>query len=217
MAVGLTIGLACSRANADYASFPDPKLDLPTPATSGLQSMVIAGGCFWCTEGVFEEIPGVGDVISGYAGDSQANANYEKVASGQTKHAEAIKIVYDPRQVSYGQLLKLFFSIAHDPTTLNRQGNDVGPQYRSAIFYANDDEKRVAEAYIAQLTEAKIFPSPIVTTLEKLEGFYEAEGYHQDYARLNPLQPYIRAMATPKKEKAKKVVAMESTTQPAGN
>lgn len=214
MAAGMTIGLACARASTDYANFPDPKTDLPTPEAGGLQSIVIAGGCFWCTEGVFEEIPGIADVISGYSGGTKETANYEAVCSGQTGHAEAIKIVYDPRKVTYGQILKLFFSIAHDPTTLNRQGNDEGPQYRSAIFFANDEEKRVAEAYIKQLDEAKVFPQPIVTTLEKLDEFYEAETYHQDYARLNPLQPYIRAAATPKKEKAKKVAAEMPATRP---
>lgn len=212
MAAGLTIGLACARASTDFARFPEPAIDLPTPEAGGLQSVVLAGGCFWCTEGVFEEIPGVADVVSGYAGGSKETANYEAVCNGDTGHAEAIKITYDPRRVSYGQLLKLFFSIAHDPTTLNRQGNDTGTQYRSAIFYADDDEKRVAAAYIKQLDDAKVFPSPIVTTLEPLKEFYEAEKYHQDYARLNPLQPYIRAAALPKKEKAKKVAA--STTQP---
>jgi peptide-methionine (S)-S-oxide reductase len=215
MAAAMTIGLACARASVDYANFPEPKVDLPTPDKGGLQEMVIAGGCFWCTEGVFEEIPGVADVISGYAGDTKETADYKLVSRGETKHAEAIKIVYDPRRVSYGHLLKLFFSIAHDPTTLNQQGNDVGPQYRSAIFYASDDERRVAQAYIAQLTEAKVFPKPIVTTLEKLDGFYEAESYHQDYTRLNPMEPYIRAAALPKKEKAKKVAASESVKQPA--
>ena len=215
MAAGMTIGLACTRSNADYHTFPNPKIDVPTPSTPGLQSAVLAGGCFWCTEGVFEEIPGVGDVVSGYAGDTKETANYEVVSGGGTKHAEAIKITYDPRKVSYGHLLKLFFSIAHDPTTLDRQGNDVGHQYRSAVFYANDEEKKVAEAYIAQLNEAKVFDKPIVTTLEKLDTFYEAEAYHQDYAKLNPLQPYINAIATPKKEKAKKVAAEErATTQP---
>jgi peptide-methionine (S)-S-oxide reductase len=214
MAAGTMIGLACARANSDYATFPDPQVDLPKTVHSEQRTATLAGGCFWCTEGVFEEIPGVLDVISGYSGGSKETANYEAVCSGSTGHAEAIQIVYDPSKVTYGHLLKLFFSIAHDPTTLNQQGNDVGTQYRSAIFYANDDEKRVAEAYIKQLNGAKVFPSPIVTTLERLEAFYVAEGYHQDYAKLNPLQPYIRAAALPKKEKAKKIAAEAPTTQP---
>lgn len=209
-----TIGLACARANVDYKQFPEPKEDVPLSDTRTLRTAIIAGGCFWCTEGVFEEIPGVADVISGYAGDTKETANDEAVCSGKTNHAEAIQISYDASKVSYGKILKLFFSIAHDPTTLNRQGNDVGKQYRSAIFYANDDERRVAEAYIKQLNDAKVFDAPIVTTLEKLDAFYVAEDDHQDYARLNPLQPYIRAAALPKKEKAKKVAALEATTQP---
>ncbi|RYG77845.1 peptide-methionine (S)-S-oxide reductase, partial [bacterium] len=180
------------------------------------QHAVLAGGCFWCTEGVFEQIPGVSDVESIYAGGTKETANYEAVCSGTTGHAEAIRITYDPAKVTYGYLLKIFFSIAHDPTTLNRQGNDVGTQYRSAVFYANDEEKRVAEAYIKQLTDAKVFTDPITTTLEPLTAYYPAEKYHQDYAKANPDQGYIRAMATPKIEKAKKVAAMESaTTQPA--
>jgi peptide-methionine (S)-S-oxide reductase len=214
MAAGTMIGLACARANTDYKNFPDPKVDLPHSVHAEPRSIVLAGGCFWCTEGVFEEIPGVIDVVSGYSGGAKETANYKAVCDGDTGHAEAIKITYDPKKVSYGHLLKLFFSIAHDPTTLNQQGNDFGTQYRSAIFYANDDEKRVAEAYIAQLNEAKVFPSPIVTTLEKLDTFYVAENYHQDYARLNPTQGYIQAAALPKKEKAKKVAAETPTTEP---
>lgn len=208
------IGLACARSNADYKTFPDPAVDLPA-AGSGPAYAIVAGGCFWCTEGVFAEIPGVSDVESIYAGGTKETANYEAVCSGTTDHAEGIRITYDPTKVTYGKLLKLFFSIAHDPTTLNRQGNDVGRQYRSAIFYANDDEKRVAEAYIKQLNDAKVFGAPITTTLEPLTAYYPAEKYHQDYAKLNPNQGYIQAAAAPKIEKAKKVVAMEAATQPA--
>ena len=207
------LGLACSRANVDVKSFPSPEVDLEDRSES--RTIVLAGGCFWCTEGVFELIPGVTNVVSGYAGGTKETADYGKVSNGETNHAEVIQITYDPRIVSYGQLLKVFFSIAHDPTTLNRQGNDIGRQYRSAIFYASDDEKRVAEAYIRQLDEAKVFPSPIVTSMEKLDGFYEAEKYHQDYVRNHPDEGYVRHVAIPKVEKAKKYVAdQQATTRP---
>jgi len=213
--IGSTIGLACARASVDWKNFPNPQEDLVVSADAGAQKIVLAGGCFWCTEGVFENIPGVTDVVSGYAGGSDDDADYQAVSAGTTKHAEVIEITYDPAQTSYGQLLKIFFSIAHDPTTLNAQGPDHGTQYRSAIFFKNDDEKRVAEAYIKQLNEAKIFADPIVTTLEPLAKFFSAEGYHQDYVRLNPNQPYVRANALPKIDKAKKVAKELATSQPA--
>jgi peptide-methionine (S)-S-oxide reductase len=207
----------CAIGAVDYKTFPDPKEDLKVASDAGVQVAILAGGCFWCTEGVFENMPGVTDVISGYAGDTKDKADYEIVSSGRTNHAEAIRIVYDPKKVSYGQILKSFFAIAHDPTQLNRQGPDTGRQYRSAIFYANDDEKRVAEAYIKQLNDAKLFDKPIVTTLEKLTEFYPAEGYHQDFVRNNPSHPYILQQAMPKVEKAKKAAAEQPkpATQPA--
>jgi len=208
------IGLACARASVDYANFPNPREDLQTDPTAGEQTMFVAGGCFWCTEGAIQQIPGVISVVSGYAGDTKETANYNAVSGGDTKHAEAIKITFDPSRVTFGKLLKVFFSIAHDPTTLNRQGADVGTQYRSAIFYQNEDEKRVSRVYIEQLDSAKVFPSPIVTTLEPLVEFFEAEAYHQDYADKNPNQGYIIGAALPKIEKAKKVAAT-MTTQPA--
>jgi methionine-S-sulfoxide reductase len=158
---------------------------------------VLAGGCFWCTEAAFEQLEGVVDVTSGYAGGGAETANYRAVCGGDTGHAEAIRISYDPAKISYEQLLDVFFD-AHDPTQLNRQGNDVGTQYRSAIFYANDAEKRAAETKIRQLNEAKYFTRPIVTTLEPLREFFPAEDYHQDYARNNPGQPYIQAVSIPK-------------------
>lgn len=206
------IGSACSRGHVDAKEFPSSAVDLVDSSTS--RSIVLAGGCFWCTEAVFELIPGVSDVVAGYSGDTKETANYERVCTGATNHAEAIRITYNPQVVSYGQLLKVFFSLAHDPTTLNRQGNDEGRQYRSAIFYANDDEKRVAEAYIRQLNDAKAFGSPIVTTLEKLDAFYEAEKYHQDYARENPNQGYIVQAAAPKVQKTKAYLASTPSTQP---
>ena len=182
--------------------FPDPVLDLP--AREGTQSAVLAGGCFWCTEAVFQEIEGVLGVTSGYAGGTPETADYQAVCSGRTGHAEAIEIHYDPSRVSYGQLLKVFFSVAHDPTQLNRQGADQGTQYRSAVFYHDDEEKRVAEAYIRQLNEARVYDKPIVTTLEPLPAFYEAEAYHQDYAERNPMQPYILFTSAPKVAKLRK-------------
>jgi methionine-S-sulfoxide reductase len=162
-----------------------------------LVTAVFAGGCFWCTEAVFEQLEGVFDVESGYTGGTEETANYERVCDGNTGHAEAIRITYDPSRISYDRLLDVFFD-GHDPTQLNQQGNDYGTQYRSTIFYADDEQKRVAEAKIKQLTDAKHFARPIVTTLEPLGTFYPAEAYHQDYARNNPMQPYIRAAAIPK-------------------
>ncbi len=185
--------------------FPDPALDLP-PAP-GIQSAVFAAGCFWCVEAVFAELDGVVDVVSGYAGGSAATADYESVCSGTTDHAEVVKIDYDPARISYGRLLKILFSVAHDPTQLNRQGNDRGRQYRSAIFYASEAEREVAAAYIKQLDAAAVFKAPIVTQLAPLKEFFRAETYHQDYAVRNPDQPYIAMVSTPKVEKLRKTYA----------
>jgi peptide-methionine (S)-S-oxide reductase len=193
--------LAASALTA--APFPEPALDVkPRP---GKQSAVLAGGCFWCTEAVFEIMDGVDDVISGYSGDTKETAKYDIVSTGRTKHAEAILITFDPAVTSYGQLLKIFFSVAHDPTTLNRQGADVGPQYRSVIFYADEEQKEVAEAYIKQINDAKILRKPIVTQVVPLDKFYTAEGYHQDYAGRNRANPYIVNVSDPKVEKLKKL------------
>jgi len=158
---------------------------------------VLAGGCFWCTEAAFEQLAGVSDVTSGYAGGSAATANYQAVCGGDTGHAEVIRVTYDPQRISYEQLLDVFFD-AHDPTQLNRQASDVGTQYRSAIFYAGEAQKQAAEAKIRELSAAGKYPRPIVTTLEPLVEFFPAEDYHQDYARQNPEQPYIQAISTPK-------------------
>ena len=182
-------------------NFPDPIVDAPLSTSPGEKTAVFAGGCFWCVEAVFRELRGVISVRNGYAGDTAATANYPTVCSGRTNHAEAIEIRYDPSQTTFGQLLKIHFSVAHDPTQLNRQGNDTGRQYRSAIFFADDEEKKIAEAYIRQLNEAHVFGDRIVTTLEPLEAFYVAEDYHQDYAARNPDQPYIVYVAQPKVEK----------------
>lgn len=193
-----------------------PKDVLPAPALSlasekdakpgQTRSAVFASGCFWCTEAVFEQLEGVSDVVSGYAGGTKETANYKDVCSGDTLHAEAVRVTYEPAKISYGQLLRVFF-VTHDPTTKNRQGPDSGPQYRSAIFYSDEDEKRVAESYLKQLAEARSFDRPVVTTLEPLkpDGFYEAELYHQNYAACNASNPYIRAQAIPKVKKVREV------------
>ena len=184
--------------------FPDPEVDLPVPAPGGEAVAVLAGGCFWCVEAVYRQLDGVSSVVSGYTGGSADTADYETVSSGRTAHAEAVEIRFDPGRVSYGQLLKVFFSIAHDPTQRDRQGPDVGKQYRSAIFYANDEQKRTAEAYITQLESARVFDTPIVTEVRPLDRFFAAEDYHQDYAERNPLQPYILFNAAPKVDKVRK-------------
>ena len=181
--------------------FPDPKLDPPLAAPPAERTAVLAGGCFWCVEAVFKELRGVKAVRSGYAGGTAATADYKSVCSGRTAHAEAIEVRYDAGQTTFGQLLKIHFSVAHDPTQKDRQGNDAGRQYRSAIFFEDEEQRRVAEAYIRQLDEAGVFGSPIATTLEPLDKFYEAEDYHQDYAARNPGQPYIAYIAQPKVEK----------------
>jgi len=189
----------------DPRSFPDP---LPVPGTDDAgNSIVLAGGCFWCTEAVYTQLDGVLAVRPGYAGGSADTANYDDVCTGTTGHAEAIEIVFDPARIALGKILKIFFSIAHDPTQLNRQGADVGTQYRSAIFYANAAQRLVAERYIAQIEAAGVFAVPVATTLEPLEQFHVAESYHHDYAARNPWQPYVRAVATPKVEKLRKTHA----------
>ena len=193
--------MAESSCRIPIPKFPDPAVDTPLAPSSTKQVAVFAGGCFWCVEAVFRELRGVQSVRSGYVGGTSATADYKSVCSGRTAHAEAIEIAYDASQVTFGQLLKIHFSVAHDPTTLNRQGNDVGPQYRSAVFYVDEDQKSIAEAYIRQLNDAGVFTSPIVTTVEPLKQFFEAEAYHQNYAALNPNQPYIAYVAQPKVEK----------------
>lgn len=186
--------------------FPDPTFD-PRPAESAERRAVLAGGCFWCVEAVYRQLAGVHDVVNGYAGGQEREADYRTVSTGRTGHAEAVEIRHDPSRVSYGQLLKVFFSIAHDPTTKDRQGADVGPQYRSVIFYADEHERSVAEAYIRQLDAAHVFDAPIVTELTKLDRFYPAEPYHQDYASAHPSEPYIQFVALPKVAKLRKYFA----------
>jgi len=177
---------------------PNPALD---PKMTGDQTAVLAGGCFWGVEAVFEALSGVKDVVSGYAGGSKASAKYDAVSSGTTGHAEAVRIRYDAAKISYGQLLKVFFAVAHDPTELNRQGPDVGPQYRSAIFFGSPEQKAAAEAYIRQLSDAQTFPKRIATTVVTLDAFYPAESEHQDFVRRNPWNSYVLAHDRPKLER----------------
>lgn len=177
--------------------FPDPAFD-PAPAAPGEQLAVLAGGCFWCVEAVFRQLDGVLAVTSGYSGGDAASANYDAVCSGRTDHAEAVSIRFDPQRIRYGQLLKVFFAVAHDPTQVDRQGNDRGRQYRSAIFWVDEAQREIAAAYIRQLDEAKAFDAPIATALVPLDAFHQAEAYHQNYAALHPSQPYIAAVAAPK-------------------
>ncbi len=190
--------------NVPLGEFPDPALDIQP---DGEQCVVLAGGCFWCVEAVYRQLTGVSEVVSGYAGGSAETADYRTVCGGQTGHAEVVRIRYDSRQTTLGQILKVFFSVAHDPTQLNRQGNDVGTQYRSAVFFADEEQRQVAQAYIAQLDQAGVYPQKIVTSLEPLKDFYQAEDYHQNYAALNPQQPYIQAVAAPKVDKLRRKFA----------
>lgn len=200
--IGTTI--ACNAAGASATPIPDPVLDAPLAKVKGEQTAVLAGGCFWGVEAVFEHVKGVTDVKSGYSGGSADAADYRKVSTGRSGHAESVRVTYDPSKVSYGQLLKVFFSVAHDPTELNRQGPDRGTQYRSAIFYSNEEQKRIAEAYIDQLNRAKVFERPIVTEVAALQSFHEAEAYHQDYLALHPDEPYIVINDLPKVENLRK-------------
>ena len=203
MLMTLFAALSCARPTYAAEDLPKPAVDLPAGEPGETRTAVFAGGCFWCTEAVFEQLDGVSDVVSGYAGGTKETADYEKVSNGKTDHAESIRITYDPSKITYGQLLRVFFA-THDPTTKDRQGPDWGRQYRSAIFFANEDERRVAEAYVKQLDEAKLFGGPIVTTLEPLTAFYEAEKYHQDFVTRNPSHGYVQQWAVPKVEKVRK-------------
>jgi peptide-methionine (S)-S-oxide reductase len=196
--------LGCSaKAAAPKAPIPAAQVDVALSAAGGRQTAVFAGGCFWGTQAVFERLKGVISTTVGYSGGSAATATYDQVTTETTGHAESVEVVYDPSRLTYGQLLRIFFSVAHDPTQLNRQGPDEGPSYRSAIFYSNPDQKRIAEAYIAQLNAAKTFSGPIVTQVVPLKGFYRAEDYHQDYALKHPGDPYILVCDRPKIEALK--------------
>jgi peptide-methionine (S)-S-oxide reductase len=202
----LTLAFATpSRAAEQAVAIPAPAVDA-TPA-AGLQTAVVAGGCFWGVQGVFQHTAGVVNAVSGYAGGTKATADYRTVSSGTTGHAESVEIKYDPKKITYGKILQIFFSVVHDPTQLDRQGPDTGTQYRSAIFTTSDEQRKVADAYIAQLNAAKVFRKPIVTKVGALEGFYPAEAYHQDYLTLHPTQPYIAYNDIPKVENLKKMFA----------
>jgi peptide-methionine (S)-S-oxide reductase len=202
---GAALSIAgCNAHAASRPPIPPANADVSLAAKPGKARAVFAGGCFWGTQAVFERVKGVVDTTVGYAGGSASTATYDQVTTETTGHAESVEVVYDPSQITYGQLLRIFFSVAHDPTQLNRQGPDVGPSYRSAIFYENDDQKRVAQAYIAQLDAAHVFPRPIVTEVTPLKAFYRAEDYHQDYALHNPGNPYILVCDRPKIEALKK-------------
>jgi len=184
---------------------PPPAEDAPPTPGASSETAVIAGGCFWGVQGVFQHVKGVTSAVSGYAGGQASTAKYDEVGSGRTGHAESVRITYDPQQLSYGRLLQIYFSVAHNPTELNRQGPDTGTQYRSTIFASNAEQARVAKAYIAQLDKAKIFGKPIATTVETLKGFYPAEGYHQDFMTRNPDHPYIVFNDLPKVDNLKRV------------
>jgi peptide-methionine (S)-S-oxide reductase len=186
---------------------PPPAMDAPTPGDISLQTVVLAGGCFWGVQAVFQHTKGVSQAVSGYAGGSKETASYEVVSSGRTGHAEAVQVTFDPRQISYGRILQVYFSVAHDPTQLNRQGPDVGTQYRSAVFFQDGPQKDVAEAYMAQLNKARVFIKPIVTQLNQFTAFYPAEAYHQDYATLHPNDRYIVYNDLPKVENLKRLFA----------
>ncbi|MEZ5822698.1 MAG: peptide-methionine (S)-S-oxide reductase MsrA [Bradyrhizobium sp.] len=201
-----------SRAAEEAVVIPAPTVD--AKEANGIQTAVLAGGCFWGVQGVFQHTAGVINAVSGYSGGTKQTADYNMVSSGRTDHAEAVEIKYDPKKISYGKILQIFFSVAHDPTQLNRQGPDVGTQYRSAIFTANDEQKKVAEAYIAQLNAAKVYKKPIATKIDKLDAFYAAEDYHQDYMTLHPNQPYIAFNDLPKVENLKKIFADNYIAKP---
>ena len=186
----------------NYASaatvIPDPAVDETLASQKGQETVVVSGGCFWGVQAVFQHVKGVTSATSGYSGGTVKNPNYEQVSSGETGHAESVQIVYDPSKITLGQLLKVFFSVAHDPTELNRQGPDTGTQYRSIVFFSNTDQQRIAQSYVDQLNQSKVFASPIVTQIVPLKDFYRAEDYHQNYATEHPDNPYIAMFDLPK-------------------
>jgi peptide-methionine (S)-S-oxide reductase len=209
--VNTFLGLCLSGTIACHASsaavkLPNPATDEPVSKTKSSETVVLAGGCFWGIQAVFEHVKGVTSATAGYSGGSANTAQYETVSTGRTGHAESVKVVYDPSQVSFGQILKVFFSVAHDPTELNRQGPDEGTQYRSVIFFSSEEQHRVARAYIDQLNGAKAFSSPIVTQVVTLQAFYPAEGYHQNYAENHPYEPYIAINDLPKLDHLKQTL-----------
>jgi peptide-methionine (S)-S-oxide reductase len=194
-----------ARAAEPAVVIPAPAVDAIAPAGGGLQNVVLAGGCFWGMQGVYEHTKGVTQTVSGYSGGAKETAHYELVGTERTGHAESVSVTFDPQQISLGKILQIYFSVAHNPTELNYQGPDSGPSYRSAIFYANDEQKRIATAYIAQLQQAHVFSASIVTKLEPLTGFYPAEDYHQDFLVLHPTYPYIVINDQPKVDNLKQL------------
>jgi peptide-methionine (S)-S-oxide reductase len=214
LAIAAIVLVASCRANAEAVDrqIPSPVLD---PPATGSQVAVLAGGCFWGMQGMFEHVRGVTKVVAGYSGGEKSTAHYEMVGTETTGHAESVEITFDPKQISYGQLLRLYFSVAHDPTQLDRQGPDRGPSYRSEIFFATPAQERVARAYVKQLNDAKVFSAPIVTKIEPLKAFYAAEDYHQDYLIGHPNQPYIVFNDLPKIEALKRVYPSLYRSEPA--
>jgi peptide-methionine (S)-S-oxide reductase len=213
----VTLGLfwhVSGRTGESATPLPPPEVDNPKSKSAEPEVAVLAGGCFWGVQGVFQYTKGVKQVLAGYSGGEKANARYEQVGTGRTGHAESVQIVFDPREISYGEILRIYFSVAHDPTQLNRQGPDVGTQYRSAIFYANGSQQRIAQAYIAQLDRARVFPRPIVTRVDPLQAFYPAEAYHQDFLIRNPKYPYIVINDLPKIENLKRLLPQDYREQP---
>jgi peptide-methionine (S)-S-oxide reductase len=200
----MAFGGASCNSSSEVVLLPDPAIDNPLAAAKGRETAVVAGGCFWGIQAVFERSKGVLRATSGYSGGAANTATYEEVCSGKTSHAESVEVVFDPSQISFGQILKVFFSVAHDPTQLNRQGPDHGSQYRSAIFYTTEDQKRISEAYAKQLDAAKVFRQPIVTQIDPLEAFYAAEDYHQGYMDLHPENMYVVMNDYPKVENFRK-------------
>jgi peptide-methionine (S)-S-oxide reductase len=214
--LGCAFGFAANLARAEEpaVAIPAPALDEPAPSGGGTQTVVLAGGCFWGMQAVFQHTKGVTNAVSGYAGGQKDAAHYEMVGTGRTGHAESVQVTFDPRQISYGKILQIYFSVAHNPTELNYQGPDSGTQYRSAIFYANDQQKKIAAAYISQLNQAHAYSRPIVTKLEAFSGFYPAEDYHQDFAVLHPTYPYIVFNDLPKVENLKRLFASDYRDTP---
>jgi len=204
--LALSLSTIACHASSAAVKLPNPTVDETLSKTKSSQTVVLAGGCFWGVQAVFKHVKGVSSATSGYSGGPANTAQYETVSTGRTGHAESVKVVYDPSQVSFGQILKVFFSVAHDPTELNRQGPDEGTQYRSVIFFSSEDQHRVARAYIDQLNGAKAFAGPVVTQVVALQAFYPAEGYHQDYAENHPNEPYIAINDLPKVDHLKQIL-----------
>ncbi|MBB3144636.1 peptide-methionine (S)-S-oxide reductase [Phyllobacterium trifolii] len=212
LATAILLAPGFALAGEDVTIVPPPALDQTTPAKS--ETIVLAGGCFWGVQGVYQHMKGVSSAVSGYSGGKKETASYEIVSGGDTGHAESVEVTFDPKTVSLGKILQVYFSVVHNPTELNRQGPDTGTQYRSAIFTTSADQEKVAKAYIAQLDKAKVYSDPIVTKISSLEKFYPAEAYHQDYATINPTQPYITYYDLPKIENLSKLFPQDYRDKP---